>query len=145
MDLCSFLCRQCGASAAICELVRRQSQELKVPIGRIFVRARMLTVKQLMELLHEQVESPGLRLGELGVRKGWLSSADVREALDEQARESPHQAALLLNALPSGDWQEAMIAYIRHLESRVQTSGSPDVCGRLQARDGAGSDFGIAL
>ena len=141
MDLCSFLCKQCGASAATCELVRRQARELRIPIGRILVRGRMLSVKQLAELLHEQANSPGLRLGELGVRKGWLSSADVQDALEQQQRESPHQATLLLNTLPPREWQGVMIAYVKHLESRVQACKSPDVCERLHHKGEAETDI----
>ena len=39
------------------------------------------------------------------------------------------------------EWQGVMIAYVKHLESRVQASKSPDVCERLHHKGEAETDI----
>jgi hypothetical protein len=56
-----------------------------VPLGTLLVRRGLLDAEQLEMLLAEK-EASGLRIGELGVAFGWVSSADVAQALAQQFR-----------------------------------------------------------
>ncbi len=59
------------------------SAGLWVPLGTLLMRRGLLDVEQL-EMLVAEREGSGLRIGELAVAFGWVSSSDVAEALAEQ-------------------------------------------------------------
>lgn len=53
-------------------------------LGRILLRKRLLTVRQLMRALAIQADEPNAKLGEIVIREGYVSSKDVVTALEEQ-------------------------------------------------------------
>jgi len=57
--------------------------ETKPPLGRLLVERGVLTLEHLEEAPTEK-ETSGARLGEILVRRGWLTAADVARALAEQ-------------------------------------------------------------
>ena len=60
------------------------SSDGKRKLGRILLRQRLVTNDELDELLTEQQEHPGQRLGSAAVRHGKISEVDLLKALSEQ-------------------------------------------------------------
>jgi hypothetical protein len=95
-----------------------------VPLGRILRQHNKLSMSQLMELLQLQAGEPHLRLGELAVREGFCSDADVRDALRMQREVSPHLLDMLASdpKVELGKLMQVATRYVRLLEARLGRS-----------------------
>jgi hypothetical protein len=79
------------------QLVRVSSGDIALRIGRMLVRQGLLETSKLLEALHIQAESPGVRpLGEVLLERGWITEPDLQRCLEEQSIE------VLSRAMSSG-------------------------------------------
>lgn len=92
-----------------------------VPLGTLLVRRGLLDAEQLEVLLAER-EASGLRVGELAVAFGWVSSADVARALAQQFR-LPYRD---LTADPPDDAAADLLEAEALLEERAVALGLSD-------------------
>ena len=65
------------------------------PLGQILVRKGFLSVKQMATLISLQAEEPESFLGDLAVREGYCTEEQVNAALSIQAEVSPGSVGLL--------------------------------------------------
>jgi hypothetical protein len=79
------------------QLVRVTSSDIALRIGRMLVRQNLLDTPRLLEALHLQAESGAdTPIGEVLLKKGWITEADLRRCLEEQSIE------VLSRAMSSG-------------------------------------------
>lgn len=76
---------------ALCEQSR-----LRKPIGQIALEKRLLTVRDTMQILCQQAESPGMPFGEIACSLGLLTRQDVAVLLGEQELSLPPISSVLL-------------------------------------------------
>lgn len=70
------------------QLVRVTSGDIALRIGRMLVRQNLLDTPRLLEALHLQAESGSdTPIGEVLLRKGWITEADLHHCLEEQSIE----------------------------------------------------------
>lgn len=67
-------------------------------LGRLLLRHRALTIRQLMHLLELQVDEPNVMLGQLAEREGYLSSRQLAEALEMQQTSNRHLVHRLVDS-----------------------------------------------
>ena len=91
------------------------------PIGRILLEMKSLGPDQLMDLLALQAQEPTIRLGELAVREGYCTEAEIDDALAIQSASSPDAIELMLRdeRIDSELMIQALVGYIHHLEGAV--------------------------
>jgi hypothetical protein len=91
------------------------------PVGEILIRKGVLSLKQVTSLIGIQAGEPQLRIGDLAVREGLCTAAQVREALDSQRAACPGPAELLLgdDRVDSEQLLDALLMYARYLEGRL--------------------------
>jgi hypothetical protein len=78
-------------------LVRVTSTDIALRIGRMLVRQNLLDTPRLLEALHIQAESgQDTPIGEVLLKKGWITEADLHRCLEEQSIE------VLSRAISSG-------------------------------------------
>jgi hypothetical protein len=69
-------------------LVRVTSGDIALRIGRMLVRQGLIDTPRLLEALHLQAESrSNAPIGEVLVRKGWITEGDLQRCLEEQSIE----------------------------------------------------------
>jgi len=69
-------------------LVRVASGDIALRIGRMLIRQNLVDTPRLLEALHMQAESgEDTPLGEVLLRKGWITQADLHRCLEEQSIE----------------------------------------------------------
>ena len=69
-------------------LVRVTSGDIALRIGRMLVRQGLIDTSRLLEALHLQAESGrNTPIGEVLVRKGWITESDLQHCLEEQSIE----------------------------------------------------------
>jgi hypothetical protein len=79
------------------QLVRITSSDIALRLGRMLVRQNLLDTPRLLEALHMQVESGAdTPIGEVLLKKGWITESDLRRCLEEQSIE------VLSKAMSSG-------------------------------------------
>lgn len=95
-----------------------------MPIGRILLREKALSVPEMHRILALQAEEPGMRVGDLAVREGFCTEEDVQNAIDFQKEQcGEHPLARLIREVDDIDPDtllQALYGYVRHLEGRVQ-------------------------
>jgi hypothetical protein len=101
--------------------IKSRTRDEWVPLGKVLRQQGHLTMGQLMELLQLQAREPDTLLGELAVRAGLCTRAELTEALRIQSETSPHPIDLLLQ---DGECDHerlvaALATYVRRLESRL--------------------------
>jgi hypothetical protein len=70
------------------KLVRVTSSDIALRIGRMLVRQNLLDTPRLLEALHLQAESGrDTPLGEVLLKKGWITETDLCHCLEEQSIE----------------------------------------------------------
>lgn len=119
--LCDYLFRLGLITAEVREYVRGKTEELRVPIGRVLINNGRLRIKQVMTILEEQADNPSLLFGEIAIRQGVLTPAEVDEALCEQASASSHPADILVREklVDSDKLLPAVVDYLKLLEFQV--------------------------
>lgn len=79
------------------QLVRVTSGDIALRIGRMLVRQGLLDTSRLLEALHLQsLEGDATPLGEVLLKKGWITEPDLHRCLEEQSIE------ILSKAMSSG-------------------------------------------
>ncbi|HEX3303275.1 MAG TPA: DUF4388 domain-containing protein [Thermomicrobiales bacterium] len=69
-------------------LVRVASGDIALRIGRMLIRQNLIDTPRLLEALHMQAESgEDTPIGEVLLRKGWITQADLHRCLEEQSIE----------------------------------------------------------
>ncbi len=94
------------------------------PLGEILLREGKLTVRQIAGLLGMQASEPERRIGDLAVREGLCTRADIEAALDTQRRTCPGPIDILLQdgRVNRDDLLDALLRYVRFLEGKVLTT-----------------------
>lgn len=65
------------------------------PLGEILMRQGVLSRANIADLLTQQVDEPMAPLGDLAIRKGLCTQADIQNALEIQKQFSPHPIELV--------------------------------------------------
>ncbi len=69
-------------------LVRVTSGDIALRIGRMLVRQGLIDTTRLLEALHVQAEAGrNVPIGEVLMRKGWITESDLQHCLEEQSIE----------------------------------------------------------
>ena len=89
-QLWSYLEKTGTLSAEVLAEYREQQQHSWRPLGEILVRGNYLTLHQVSQLLGLQADEPHRRIGELAVREGLLSQAQLEHALAEQRSQASY-------------------------------------------------------
>jgi hypothetical protein len=107
-------------AAEVLDRLEARSNEAVMPLGVILRQRGKLTMAQLVELSHMQSGNPRMRLGELAVKQGWCTEADVEEALAQQRRRM-HLLDLVTveEGCDSSALVRALVRYVKLLEDRV--------------------------
>jgi hypothetical protein len=107
------------------EALRRRTSDRWAPIGKILRQHGWLSMAQLLDLLDRQSQEPSARFGELAVRLGYCTRAQVEKALQEQCELAPHPLAELLRdpAIDRAKLTTAIVRYVRMLEGFGGESG----------------------
>jgi hypothetical protein len=115
-----YLARTAQIAPEILEEHRRRSKKSKL-FGRTLLELGLVTWSEVTSLLGIQADEPHLRLGELAVREGMCSQADLDLALGLHLRGNPHPLELLMadERLDPAHLREVLVGYVRHLEGRV--------------------------
>ena len=104
--------------------IAQEVRDQWMPLGRILLREKKLTVDEMKRLLEMQAANPGMRVGDLAVREGFCSVSDIEEAVQFQHEQcGEHPLARLLVQADELDHEalfQALYGYVRHLEGRVQ-------------------------
>lgn len=97
-----------------------------VPLGKVMLDEGVITLRQVMDVLAAQSAAPEARFGEIAVRDGHCTVADVRRCLDIQARETPGsiEYALADVDVPPGRVIAALASYARYLERRIESGAT---------------------
>lgn len=92
-----------------------------VSIGSVLIEHGKLAMDDLAVLLEMQTLEPHLRLGELAVREGYCTSADIEKALWVQAAASRPPLDLVLAEVQSDREKlcRVLLRYIGQLEARL--------------------------
>ena len=109
-------------SASTAEGLERKVRDSWMPLGRILLRNRKITPDQMLTILRLQGAEPGQRVGDLAVREGYCTQADVDAAIEFQRQGGPHPLAVLLDdeGVDRDALLTALYGYVRHLEGRAQ-------------------------
>ena len=112
-----------GAISAelIQELKQRWTPDSWKPLGELLLRDGKLTVRQVAGLLGVQAEEPHVRIGDLAVREGFCSRAEIEQALQDQRDRCPGPIDILLQdqRVERDELLDALLRYVRFLEGRV--------------------------
>src|SRR4051794_20124329 len=77
-------------TSATAESLKSRTRDEWIPLGKILRQQGHITMGHLMELLQLQAREPESRLGDLAVRRGLCTRAQIAEALRIQSESSPH-------------------------------------------------------
>jgi hypothetical protein len=94
-DLLAELVRAGAIDAAAAERIGARREASRPRIAHILRERGVLSPSQLLRLVQEQQRSPDVRLGELAVRCGMCTQAQVDEALAEQREREAHVLELV--------------------------------------------------
>jgi len=122
-DFWRFL-KDAGVISAPTALEIEQSvRDRWLPVGRILLREKHISVQQMTTLLKLQSEETGMRVGDLAVREGFCTQEDVDAALEVQRESCPHPLTILASddSIDREALLEALYGYVRHLEGRIGT------------------------
>jgi len=125
-DFCQFLVERQRMDAQTAVDVRRRSSEERMPIGQTLVLQGALSVRQVMNVLELQTETPHIRFGEIALREGYLTMTQLDRALKHQATHRRHQIAVVAQAglLQRPVLHSLVVDYVQFLELQL-TSVSP--------------------
>lgn len=114
----------CGAiDADLAREFQDTAHQTWVPLGQILVERRVLEMSTLMSLLAMQADEPSVRIGDLAIREGHATHAEVEEALAEQRRRSPGPVELMIadKRVEARGVLGPLLNYLRFLEGKVRT------------------------
>lgn len=85
-------------------------------LGRLLLRKKLVTLRQMVELLDRQACEPGRRLGELAVEAGYCTEAQLESMLKEQkghVGQHPLDHLILSGRLSQQALMEALVSYVK--------------------------------
>jgi hypothetical protein len=120
-DFCEFLLRRGELTAELAEKVRAEAGKLRIPLGRILMFKRILSVREVNQVLERQNAHPEQRFGSIVLELGLISERQLVEVLREQAAASTHQSEIILqDGLVAKDvLTSALIAYTKQVEAAL--------------------------
>ncbi|QDU69865.1 hypothetical protein [Engelhardtia mirabilis] len=91
------------------------------PIGRMMLERQLLSVHQVGVILGRQADDPTALFGEIAVKEGFCTLAQVEKMIEVQTKQSPHvlDVALADDRIDKLALLRMAAVYIRHLESRI--------------------------
>lgn len=103
------------------ELQQRGAAD-RVPLGRILVEEKFLTMAQLMQVLELTDKRPYMRIGDIAVEEDFCSREEVERAIAIQRKRSRHPIEHLLESphYRRGPLFAALGEYISAMESRMR-------------------------
>ena len=102
-DLLAELAREGVIDTAAATRLAARRDAARPRIVHILRKQGALSASQLLVLLEEQARNPEVRIGELAVRAGMCTQAQVDAALAEQREREPH----VLDLIEPGDVADA--------------------------------------
>ena len=108
-------------SRALAATLSARVRDSWIPLGKVLRQQGSLSMGQLMDLLQEQANTPGTRLGDLAVQLRTCTPADIERALRTQRETSPHVIDLLLREghCEPDKLCRVLSRYVRSLEERL--------------------------
>ncbi len=96
------------------------------PLGEILMRNGSLSLHQVAGLIGMQADEPHMRIGDLAVREGLCTVAQVADALQIQRDSCPGPVEILLRDkhLNGEQLLDALLMYARYLEGRLLRRGT---------------------
>jgi hypothetical protein len=70
---------------------------MRQPIGKRFLSRGALSQEQILDILRLQQRKPGLLFGEVAVKLGYVSEAQVDEVLEEHKRDAFREEEILIS------------------------------------------------
>jgi hypothetical protein len=103
-------------AAVIHERALRSNQLL----GQLLLRGRHVTLRQMVDLLQRQAESPGKRLGELAIEAGYVTQDQLDGVLAKQTEaggQHPLDQLMVSGLLAPAALVELLIAYVKLIDA----------------------------
>lgn len=109
------------SSTKIDEYHKRMCSTSRLPLGALPIKKKFITIRKIMGLLTMQVDEPQLRIGDLAVREGHCTQAqvDVCLAIQQEAEHNPIDEMVQEPELDQKSMLRALAAYIHHLEQNL--------------------------
>lgn len=101
--------------------IRETAATERIPLGRLLLEARVLTVRDVMQVLTWQADAPGLRFGEIAMRENLLTSDQLEAALRKQQTARSHQIDVVRkqNLMSPCELHALVVDYVNFLELRI--------------------------
>jgi hypothetical protein len=101
--------------------IARNAEARWLPLGRILVRQKKITIQDSAEIFSRQAEKPHMLFGEVAVELGYCTAEDVDEAIAFQRKECPHVLDLAIadSELDAEGLLAAAADYIRYTERLI--------------------------
>lgn len=108
----------------VADSVRARHRDTWIPLGKILRQKGSLSMGQLVEVLHLQSQTPGLRIGDIALERGFCTPAQIEDGMRTQRELSPHVLDLIAEAqgVAPEKLVRALGRYVRTLEARIQSS-----------------------
>lgn len=121
-DFCQFLQQRGALPEEVVARIQRRAAVSRAPIGKLIIERGLMTSPQVMEVLRMQAQEPGMRFGELAVRAGFLSAAELEITLQIQAARRRHPAEVLRSEglIPEGEFWLHLMEYLSDLERSIR-------------------------
>ncbi|MFT7677888.1 MAG: hypothetical protein ACI8QC_001874 [Planctomycetota bacterium] len=93
----------------------------RLPLGALLIKKKFITIRQIMRLLTMQMDEPHMHIGDLAVREGHCTTAqiDVCLSIQQEAQPNPIDQMLRDPDLNQASMLKALTAYIHHLEQSL--------------------------
>lgn len=120
-DFAQYLRDRGLISDALLLEVRTVATEGRIPLGRLLLESQAMNVRQVMKVLALQAEAPGLRFGELSIREGYITTAQLEAALVRQSTARRHQIDVLrdMRLMTHSEFEALLMDYVGFLELRI--------------------------
>ena len=121
-DLIALLLAQGLIDDAGAARLNTRVEDTWIPLGKILRQQNLVSMGELIDILQMQDVEPLVPLGEIAVREGYCSAADVERALKLQLELSPNVIEILLREEHCDPLRlcTALALYVRQLEQRLR-------------------------
>lgn len=118
VDFAQFLADRGCIEASQAEELRHKAEKGRVPIGQLFIRRGLCSVRQVMDLVARQAECPTVRFGELALRCKYVTTLQLEEVLSFQKHHRSHQieVAQFERLMPKQELFDHVVSYVRFME-----------------------------
>lgn len=122
LDFVQFLLDRSMIDGEAAARVRERAATERSAIGQILVMQGLLSVRQVMNVLEQQADDPGVRFGELALKLGYLTTVQLESALQFQRSHRRHQVAIVRDEglLRGPELNGAIVGYVQLLELQSQ-------------------------